>query len=249
VSNIQLQPRHALVTAVDVCLRSDREPLEPTRDDFGAQQKRFEGPLAHWLASRPQFESDSPLLKGVLDKSIVDLAALRVSGEINGEPFVMPAAGLPWFMTLFGRDTLVTALQTLAVGPELTRGALHLLGEAQGKKVDDFRDEANRIIMAQLEAASFSGFRLPEAFAGFERSVSHFPVPYPTACSPQAWATGAPFVWLRVMLGAHVRDGAIHIDPQLPEEIGRIKVSRIPLLGTLWDVEAIGSKGVVRLSA
>ena len=55
-----------------------------------------------------------------------------------------------------------------------------------------FRDEANRIALAQLEAASFTGHRLPEAFAGFERSISRFPVPYPTACSPQAWATGAP---------------------------------------------------------
>ena len=39
---------------------------------------------------------------------------------------------------------------------------------------------------------SFSGHRLPEAFSGYPRSVGRFPVPYPTACSPQAWATGAP---------------------------------------------------------
>ena len=49
-----------------------------------------------------------------------------------------------------------------------------------------FRDAANRIAIAQLDAASFSRHRLPEAFAGFERSISRFPVPYPTACSPQA---------------------------------------------------------------
>src|SRR5262245_64980771 len=60
-----------------------------------------EGPLAQWLAECPEIESDSALLTSVINKSIVDLAALRVMGEVNGEPYVMPAAGLPWFMTLF----------------------------------------------------------------------------------------------------------------------------------------------------
>jgi glycogen debranching enzyme len=112
-----------------------------------------------------------------------------------------------------------------------------------------FRDEANRIVLAQFEAAAFSNFRLPEAFAGFERSVSRFPVPYPTACSPQAWATGAPFEFLRVLLGAEVRDGQIRLDPHIPEQLGHIKISRVHALGKLWDVEAIGNKGHVRLSA
>jgi len=73
-------------------------------------------------------------------------------------------------------------------------------------------------------------------------------VPYPTACSPQAWATGAPFEFVRMMLGAHVRDGKIAIDPHIPEKFGRIKLQRLHALGTLWDIEAIGTKGVVRLS-
>ena len=62
-----------------------------------------------------------------------------------------------------------------------------------------FRDEANRIAIALLDAATFSAHRLPEAFSGYDRSIGRFPVPYPTACSPQAWATGAP-------LAAHPRD-------------------------------------------
>src|SRR5262245_28217382 len=112
-----------------------------------------------------------------------------------------------------------------------------------------FRDEANRIILAQIEAASSSGYRLPEAFAGFDRSVSRFPVPYPTACSPQAWATGAPFEFLRIMLGGHVKNGKIKIEPHVPKEFGRIRLRRVQALGTLWDIEAIGTKGDVRLSA
>ena len=502
-------PRHlALVATIEVSLRTHGGTLVPVHHDFGEKQTEISGPLELWLAERPQFASDSVLLKNVIDKSIVDLAALRILGEVKGEAYVMPAAGLPWFMTLFGRDTIIAGLQTLSIGPELARGALHLLAEAQGKKVDDFhdeepgrilheirggeltvlgekphnpyygtsdatplwlilmesywrvtlddefvrkhwnavlaalnwidrygdrdgdgyveyatkspqglgnqcwkdswdgiqfsdgtipclpiataeiqgyvydakcrvarmakalyndvafaarlereadelrtrfnrdfwsserggyyvvgldgdkrpidsmtsnmghllwsgivpaeraqiiaghlmsdkmfsgwgirtistddrgynpigyhcgtiwphdnaliahglvrygfRDEANRIALAQIEAAGFSDYRLPEAFAGFQRSVSGFPVPYPTACSPQAWATGAPFQFLQVMLGEEVRDGEIRLEPRVPEQIGRIKICRLHALGKLWDIEAVGDKSHVRLSA
>jgi glycogen debranching enzyme len=109
-----------------------------------------------------------------------------------------------------------------------------------------FRDEANRIALAQLEAASFTGFRLPEVFAGFERRISRFPVPYPTACSPQAWATGAPFLFVQVMLGLGAHDGALRIEPHVPEEIGRIAVHRVHAFGAEWDVEAAANEGEVR---
>jgi glycogen debranching enzyme len=108
------------------------------------------------------------------------------------------------------------------------------------------RDEANRIVLSQLEAASFSSFRLPEAFAGFERRVSRFPVPYPTACSPQAWATGAPFVFVKAMLGLDARDGEITLDPCVPDEVGLLFIHRLHAFGTYWDVEAIGGRGQVR---
>src|SRR2546430_10707803 len=53
-----------------------------------------------------------------------------------------------------------------------------------------FRKEAATVAMGILEAATFFHERLPEAFAGFRRDMTRFPVEYPTACSPQAWATG-----------------------------------------------------------
>jgi glycogen debranching enzyme len=109
-----------------------------------------------------------------------------------------------------------------------------------------FRDEANRIVVAQLEAAAFGDYRLPEAFAGFERSLGRFPVPYPTACSPQAWATGAPFAFVKTMLGLRAKNGEVTIDPQVPEEMGRVFVHGMHAFGTHWDLEATGAKGSVR---
>lgn len=117
---------------------------------------------------------------------------------------------------------------------------------AQGLTRYGLRDEANRIAQAMLDAAAFSGYRLPEAFSGYPRSLARFPVPYPTACSPQAWATGTPPLLLRAMLGLEARDGQVTLDPSLPDEIGRVSISGLRAFGTRWDVEAKGRSGSVR---
>ena len=72
---------------------------------------------------------------------------------------------------------------------------------AWGLRRYGFKDEAARIAAGILDAAEFFDGRLPEAFGGYERSVTKYPVQYPTACSPQAWSTGAPLLFLRTMLG------------------------------------------------
>src|SRR5204862_1545045 len=87
-----------------------------------------------------------------------------------------------------------------------------------------FREEANRIAMAMFEAASFTDYRLPEVFAGYPRAESRFPIRYPTACSPQAWATGSPFLWLRLMLGIEAVDGTLTCRPHVPTSVGRLVV-------------------------
>jgi glycogen debranching enzyme len=112
-----------------------------------------------------------------------------------------------------------------------------------------FRQEANRISLALLKAATYSDFRLPEAFTGYDRPFGRVPVPYPTACSPQAWASGAPLLFLRTMLGLDARDGQLLLDPQIPEEIGRVRLAGTNAFGKRWDVEAIGRNSYIRLAA
>jgi glycogen debranching enzyme len=72
---------------------------------------------------------------------------------------------------------------------------------AQGLYRYGYRDEAARIALATLEAAAYFRHRLPEVFAGYPREATLFPVEYPTACSPQAWASGAPLLLIRAVLG------------------------------------------------
>jgi glycogen debranching enzyme len=485
-------------------------PLEvqPAHRDFGEVfAAEGEDPISRWLEQAPRLESDSHVLTEVIGKSARDLIALRIAAKLDGEEISLPAAGLPWFLTLFGRDTLITAYQTLCFGPALAKGALLALARFQGTQQNDFKDEepgkilheirtgeltqrglkphspyygtadatmlwlillseywrwtgddtfvasfqpnvlaaldwinrsgdkdgdgyveyqtrspqglgnqcwrdswdgvqfadgtipelpiatceiqgyvydaklrvaeladgpfrdaqlatrlrseaeslregfnedfwiderggyyaigldgdkrkidsltsnigqllwagivpdaraaivadqlmsealfsgwgvrtlssddrgfnpigyhlgtvwphdnslialglvrygfreeANRIALALLDAASHSGFRLPEAFSGYERAIGRFPIPYPTACSPQAWATGAPLLFVRAMLGLEARDGRVTLDPDIPDEIGRIVVAGTHAFGHRWDIEAIDRNGHVRLA-
>jgi glycogen debranching enzyme len=91
-----------------------------------------------------------------------------------------------------------------------------------------FRDEAARIAYAMLEAAEFFRHRLPEVFAGYPREDTLFPVEYPTACSPQAWASGAPLLFLTTILGLEPGDGGFETKPRLPAGIERIELGGSP---------------------
>jgi len=75
--------------------------------------------------------------------------------------------------------------------------------------------------------ATFFEWRLPEVFAGYPRSLTRFPVEYPTASSPQAWATGTPLLLLRVLLGLEPDGETLRSDPVLPTGIRELALRDI----------------------
>ena len=91
-----------------------------------------------------------------------------------------------------------------------------------------YREEATRVALAILEAATYFRYRLPEVFAGYRRRRTSFPVEYPTASSPQAWATGTPLLLLRVLLGLEPEGDELLVDPYLPERISHLEIRDIP---------------------
>ncbi|ETB27453.1 glycogen debranching N-terminal domain-containing protein [Mycobacterium avium] len=101
---------------------------------------------------------------------------------------------------------------------------------------------AERLATGLLDAAAAFGGRLPELFCGFPRSQFASPVPYPTSCSPQAWASAAPLLLLRSFLGLdpHVPNRALTVTPHLPAEWGRIALSNLRLGATTVQLEAEG---------
>jgi glycogen debranching enzyme len=109
---------------------------------------------------------------------------------------------------------------------------------AWGLRQSGYRAEAALISRAMLEAADLFGGRIPEAFGGFTRADTHYPVEYPTACSPQAWATGAPLLLLRTLLGLESDGTHLIVDPAIPEPLGRIELLDIP--GCWGRMDAFG---------
>ncbi len=507
VFDLKLAPRASWMTSIRVVVHLEDAVLEPVHEEFGESEREASRVLAKWKDEVPRIQTTSDLVEHAYRKSVIDLAALRLHAEVEGNEYSLPAAGLPWFMAIFGRDTLITSYQSLWVGPDLAKGALHALAALQGKEMNDFkdeepgkilheirfgeltalglkphrpyygtadgtplwlillseywrftsddetvnqlrdnamralewidrygdrdgdgyveyktrssqgignqgwkdswdgvlfadgslpeppialceiqgyvhdakarvaelaervwndpalagrlraeagallerfnrdfwiperggyyaigldkdkrrinsmtsnmghllwsgivpedrsrivverlfseemfsgwgvrtlsgedagynpigyhvgtvwphdnsliaaglarygyRDEANRIAMAMFEASEFTDYRLPEVFAGYTREHSRFPVRYPTACSPQAWATGAPFLFLRTMLGIEARDGKVTCDPHVPTRVGRLFLHGIHVFGTHYDVAGEGTAGEVSLT-
>jgi glycogen debranching enzyme len=113
--------------------------------------------LERWLADAPRLECDWEPLEHIYQRSLVDLAALRFSPPIARGRSV-PAAGLPWFMTMFGRDSIFTSLQALPFAPELAATTLRTLAEWQGSRSDDFRDEDPGRILHELRYGELTAF-------------------------------------------------------------------------------------------
>jgi glycogen debranching enzyme len=112
------------------CVDGTTPRSTPATHQFGEERDRTADALRSWQLSVPQLHSPDATVAGAFHRSIVDLAALRmpVDGVRSAR---LPAAGVPWFMTIFGRDTLITCLQTLLLGPDLARTALQTLAELQ----------------------------------------------------------------------------------------------------------------------
>jgi glycogen debranching enzyme len=505
VWDCSIEARGVWHTGVLVALTLDEQKKEPSHEDFGEPEREATKVLKKWQAETPEVTSGFDVVWHVMEKSVTDLASLRLQACVKGNEYSLPAAGLPWFMAIFGRDTLISSYQSLWVGPELAKGALEALAGFQGTEMNDFKDEepgkmlheirfgelttigqkphrpyygssdstplwlillheywrwtgddapakqlkdnalralewidtygdldgdgfieyetrskqglrtqcwkdswnglqfadgtvpdlpiapsevqgyaydakrrtadvaervwgdaelasrlrkeaeelfarfndafwsderggfyavgldkdkkridsitsnmghllwsgivpedrakklvdhffsdgmwsgwgvrtmswddagynpigyhigtvwphdnsliaaglyrygfreeANRIAASLLEAAEYTDWRLPEVFAGYSRGEAPFPVRYPTASSPQAWATAAPFLWFRLAMGLDVKDGQAVIDPQLPESLGEMGLKGIHAAGRRWEFTGKGSKGEIK---
>jgi glycogen debranching enzyme len=100
--------------------------------------------------------------------------------------------------------------------------------------------EAHRIIRRMLEAAAHFGWQLPEVFSGLARAETPFPIPYPTASRPQAWAAGTPILLLQLLLGVQpdrARQALVTVAPlELPSWAGELRLSGVRAFDRQWDV-------------
>ncbi|WP_435821901.1 amylo-alpha-1,6-glucosidase [Micromonospora taraxaci] len=157
---VQLGPGEQWSTRLQAAMRALRPDGVDLRSALRAQRpddSTLPTSLQAWVAAAPKLDTDSVALQQVYARSLVDLAALRFAPLSLGGAAV-PAAGLPWFMTLFGRDSLLTCLQTLAVTPSLAPPTLRILASLQGARRDDVLEEDPGRILHELRYGESAAF-------------------------------------------------------------------------------------------
>jgi len=126
----------------------DLEPLPASSfaRELDEERRRAARSMNQWQDSAPVLRAGWDDLVHTWNRSLADLASLRMRvPEVAGGELL--AAGTPWFMTVFGRDTLISSLQTLLLGPELAAGTLRVLAATQSTFDDAERDaEPGKII-------------------------------------------------------------------------------------------------------
>jgi glycogen debranching enzyme len=145
---IELEPRASWELDMQIVPSLDHDDAMAPRmaaQRFGEERDRIESSLDAWKLRVPQLRASWDELAHSFGRSIADLASLRLpSGHGLGN---LPAAGMPWFMTVFGRDTIITSLQTLLFGTELASSALRVLADLQAPEDDPSIDaEPGKIV-------------------------------------------------------------------------------------------------------
>ncbi|HEU5415818.1 MAG TPA: glycogen debranching N-terminal domain-containing protein [Candidatus Angelobacter sp.] len=136
---------------INVSLRlveSKQKPEKPHRhaSDPASVVHASDRQSKDWLSGRTQIKSSDPLLNGVMHRCLLDLWVLRSS--LDEWSYI--SAGLPWYGALFGRDSMIAALQTLAYEPAIAEQTLRLLAKYQGKNNNEWRDEQPGKILHEL---------------------------------------------------------------------------------------------------
>jgi glycogen debranching enzyme len=154
---LELKPHSEWNTCVFVQPVVDR-PIEiKYRHDDAEPRPNIGMSLDEFLEATPVLDTDWDPLDHIYRQSLIDLAALRFESSLFPGAS-MPAAGLPWFMTVFGRDSLITSFQALPFVPELTATTLRVLAALQATELDDFRDAEPGKILHEVRFGELTHF-------------------------------------------------------------------------------------------
>ena len=114
----------------------------------------------HWKESTTHIQAANVDVQQAYDQSVRDMGALRLYEHDINEEMWMPAAGVPWFVTVFGRDSLIISLQNMFINCPLANGTLKRLAQFQAKERDDFRDAQPGKILHEIRFGELAHFKL-----------------------------------------------------------------------------------------
>jgi glycogen debranching enzyme len=152
--------------------------------------------LRAWRMASTGIQVTNPALSSVLERTETDLGALQIPDPHTGRPFV--AAGAPWFMTLFGRDSLLTAWMVLPLDLTLAVGTLQTLAAGQGRTVNPVTEEEPGRILHELRRGPDSD----QALGGSHYYGSVDATPLFVMLTAEAWRWGADEATIRQLLPA-----------------------------------------------
>ncbi|HEY6475409.1 MAG TPA: glycogen debranching N-terminal domain-containing protein, partial [Polyangia bacterium] len=156
---VKLPAQSAWSVSFDVVARGRRADIEEVarpRSASSLMDPARDKNLEAWIAGAPRLIASWAPLNKIYRRSLVDLAALRFETGIS--PGSLPAAGLPWFMAVFGRDSLLTSFQSLAFVPELAAATLRALAILQARTEDPFRDSEPGKILHEIRLGEMTAF-------------------------------------------------------------------------------------------
>jgi glycogen debranching enzyme len=158
-----LAPHERWDLSIDVLpwLKEDLEIFE-----LDEEREKAGDVVAAWTLRVPRVRGGWDSLRRAFDRSIGDLAALRMRTGATRRPLF--AAGMPWFMTVFGRDTAITSLQTLLLGPEIAIGALDALTELQAQEEDPTIDAEPGKIVHEVREGRCAEFWFPRYYGSID---------------------------------------------------------------------------------
>jgi len=147
------------------CLRytltdGDRHLASPPHCIGHSHKSRHAETMADWLENVVKIRTSNEEFYRLFRQALEDMAALRLPMAGTDHMVFLPAAGLPWFVAPFGRDSLIVSLQNTLVYPEFARGTLEVLGSLQAKDKDDYRDAEPGKILHEIRYGELAHFKL-----------------------------------------------------------------------------------------
>ena len=141
VFDVALEPHGEWRTCVDIVAVAEEDEARPLLrcDSFGAPEPEMPLTLEEWFAHAPELETSDGELRRIYRQSLLDLAVLRIRPRAD-LAHAMPAGGIPWFMCVFGRDSILAAYEALPFAPTLAEATLQALAALQATDWDDWRD-------------------------------------------------------------------------------------------------------------
>src|SRR6201993_3794611 len=158
---VALAPGKAWHACLLYTLEDRQQQLHAPRDCVGKTRKsRLFPTMAEWLKTVVKIRTSNEEFYRLFHQALEDMAALRLPIKGTDHMVFLPAAGLPWFVAPFGRDSLIVSLQNILIYPEFARGALEILGSLQAKKDDPYRDAEPGKILHELRYGELAHFKL-----------------------------------------------------------------------------------------